>query len=208
MSDNENLIETIIRGRQVTYFLTTEEDLNNVKSNSLLGDIFAILMSLAVGGLISGLITKSTGIDLQKNTLNVLSLLNYIFAIVALIFASLTIYFYVKTFKTIENIKKSGEVKSFKSHNEPGVGSDSENTKSYNSDFKILKATYWTENESIDITEELRDLIAGNQLEITANNDLKGDPDPGTFKKLSIVYKIDGVTINKEFNEHDKIVIP
>ena len=46
MTDSsDKLIKSEIKGRKVTYYLTTEEDLQNVKSNSLLGDIFSVLAS-------------------------------------------------------------------------------------------------------------------------------------------------------------------
>lgn len=73
---------------------------------------------------------------------------------------------------------------------------------------EIIKAEYWTPKARFDITEELKRKIADNKLEIIASNDIKGDPDPGTVKKLSIEYKFNGITLIKEFTEGDNVVIP
>ena len=75
----ENLIETEIKGRKVTYYLTTAEDLHNVKSNSLLGDVFSVLASLSAGGIISFILTRATGIRLGQETTNLLNILLYVF---------------------------------------------------------------------------------------------------------------------------------
>jgi hypothetical protein len=58
------------------------------------------------------------------------------------------------------------------------------------------------------VTEELRKMIVDNKLETVASNDIKGDPDYGTVKKLSIKYKFNSITVTKEFTEGDTVVIP
>ena len=51
MTNNpSNPVKSEIKGRNVIYYLTTEDDLHIVKNNSLLGDIFSVLASLAIGG--------------------------------------------------------------------------------------------------------------------------------------------------------------
>jgi hypothetical protein len=45
-------------------------------------------------------------------------------------------------------------------------------------------------------------------LEIIASNDIKGDPDVGTTKRLTVEYRFDGNTVTKEFIEGEKIEIP
>lgn len=207
MTDSDNLIKTIIKGRQVTYYLTTEEDLNNIKSSGLLGDIFAVLTSLAIGGIISVIITKATDIELKPETLNILDLLLYVFLIVALIFGMFTAHFYIKTFKTIEKIKESGAVKSLESVDEGHTELETQQ-KGKDGKLQIIKANYGTNNKVIDVTEELRKMIVGNKLETIASNNIKGDPDHGTVKKLSIKYKFNGITVTKEFREKDKVIIP
>jgi hypothetical protein len=72
---------------------------------------------------------------------------------------------------------------------------------------KIIKAAYWTPRASVDVTEELRKRSVGDKLEAIASNEIKGDPDYGTVKKLTIEYKFDGITETKKFTEGGRIVI-
>ena len=211
MTDTEKLITTVIKGRQVTYYLTTEEDLNNVKSNSLLGDIFAVLTSLAIGGIISILLTKAIDIELQKQTLNILDILLYVFIAGVVIFGVFLGYFYYRTFRTLEKIKESGAVKSFKGFDQENTDLNSETqkaTKLKDNKLEIIKATYGTPKAESDVTEELRQRIVDNKLETVASNDIKNDPDFGTVKNLSIEYKFGGIIVAKEFTEGNRVVIP
>lgn len=73
---------------------------------------------------------------------------------------------------------------------------------------KINKAEYWTQKSRLDVTEELKKMIVDNKLETIASNDIKGDPDIGTVKILSIEYKINGKTLKKSFREGEIVVIP
>jgi hypothetical protein len=76
------------------------------------------------------------------------------------------------------------------------------------SQLEIIKAEYWMLKARLDVTEELRKRIVGSMLEAVASNEIKGDPDYGTVKKLTIEYRFDGITVTKEFTEGEKIVIP
>lgn len=76
------------------------------------------------------------------------------------------------------------------------------------SPLKILKAEYWTPKVRLEVTEELRKSVVSNRLEIIASNEIKGDPDPGTVKKLTIQYRFDSDTMTKEFTEGERVVIP
>ena len=76
------------------------------------------------------------------------------------------------------------------------------------SGLKIISAIYFTDKESLNVTEEIRKSIVDNKIDILASNDLKIDPDHGTPKKLNIKYNLDGVTRIKQFKEGDKVVIP
>jgi len=212
MTDNSNrLIKSEIKGRNVIYYLTTEDDLHNVKNNSLLGDIFSVLASLAVGGIISVILTRATGIQLEQETMNVLDILMKVFIVAAVIFAVFTAYFYYQSLITIKKIKGSGAVKSLTSADQR---EDIKATRAENeivtkeSRLQIVKAEYWTQKKRLDVTEELRRMIVNNKLETIASNDIKGDPDKGIRKRLTIEYKFDGIAITKEFKEHDKVVIP
>lgn len=92
------------------------------------------------------------------------------------------------------------------------------------SQFEILKAEYWTENARMDVTGELAaklrndalNATANNSLNTTAtnaprtsaNNDLKGDPDLGHTKTLTVVYQVGGVTMTNEFREGQPVILP
>jgi len=211
MTDNsDKLIKSEIKGRKVTYYLTTEEDLLNVKSNSLLGNIFSVLASLSIGGIISVILTKATGIQLGQETINVLDILMYVFIFGTVIFGCFTAFFHIKPFMTINQIIGSGKVTLTSVSQEETIDAEKaeKGIKQKESRLEILKAEYWTLKNRLDVTEELRKMIINNKLEAIASNQIKGDPDHGTVKRLSIKYKLDGITITKEYKERDKIIIP
>ena len=84
------------------------------------------------------------------------------------------------------------------------------------SQFEILKADYWTENGSMDVTGELAAKLrndalnagATNAPKTTASNDIKGDPDLGHVKTLTVVYQAGGVTMTNEFREGQPVILP
>ncbi len=117
MTDLNSLIKTKIKSRQDTYFLTTEGDLNSLSEKSLYIEIFLGLTLLFIGGVISVIITKATGIDLQKETQAVLGILLYVFILVVIIFGVITIHFFYKRKHDITKIKGSGELLSIEHDN-------------------------------------------------------------------------------------------
>jgi hypothetical protein len=92
------------------------------------------------------------------------------------------------------------------------------------SQFEILKAEYWTENSRMDVTGELAaklrndalnaaasnalNTTASNAPNTTASNALKGDPDLGHTKTLTVVYQVGGVTMTNEFREGQPVILP
>jgi len=212
MTDSsEKLIKSEIKGRKVTYFLTTEEDLQNVKSNSLLGDVFSMLASLTAGGIISVILTRANGIQLAPQTTDVLGVMLHVFIWATVIFVFFGVFFHSRSFIAIRKIKGSGTVKSMKSGNQEEIfETETVNKKMVpkESQLEIIKAEYWTTNERMDVTEELRKKIIGNKLEVIASNAINGDPDVGRVKKLTIEYRFDGITVTKEFKEGERMVIP
>ena len=95
MTDSSGkLIKHEIKTRKVIYYLTTEEDLRNVRSNSLLGDIFGGLASLTIGGIISVVLARATGIQLGRETTDVLGVLLHVFTVVTVVFAAFSSYFH------------------------------------------------------------------------------------------------------------------
>ncbi len=76
------------------------------------------------------------------------------------------------------------------------------------SQLEILKAEYWTDHTRMDVTDELQDRIRGDGLKAVASNNIKGDPEFGQTKHLTIEYRFGGVTRTNEFREGDAIVLP
>lgn len=74
--------------------------------------------------------------------------------------------------------------------------------------FRIDKATYGKDNNVIDVTDKLQQMVKNNSLEITANNSLAGDPMVGTAKELVIDYTINGITKKEIIKEKETKIIP
>jgi hypothetical protein len=79
---------------------------------------------------------------------------------------------------------------------------------SNSSRLKILEAYYWTQNRVINVTQQIRDRILGDKLEVIAGNDFRGDPGYGQTKTLTLVYSYDGVTMTNEVREGELLLIP
>jgi hypothetical protein len=76
------------------------------------------------------------------------------------------------------------------------------------SQFELVSADYWTEKTNLDVAAELRERIRGDSLKAIASNNLKGDPDFGQVKHLTVVYRSGGNVFTNEFREGDFVVLP
>lgn len=76
------------------------------------------------------------------------------------------------------------------------------------SQLEVVKAEYWTANANMDVTDEMQDRIRGDSLKAMANNNIKGDPEFGQVKHLTIEYRFGGVPMTNEFREGDVVVLP
>ena len=76
------------------------------------------------------------------------------------------------------------------------------------SQLEILKADYWTDRTNMDVAAELRERIRGDSLKAVASNNIKGDPEFGQVKHLTVVYRFGGVTRTNEFREGDLVILP
>jgi hypothetical protein len=74
--------------------------------------------------------------------------------------------------------------------------------------FEILSASYGTANTNMDVAAELQDRVRGNRLKAVASNNIKGDPDFGQVKYLTVVYRVGGVIQTNEFREGDVVILP
>jgi len=72
----------------------------------------------------------------------------------------------------------------------------------------ILEAKYYTAKVSKDVTEKLKNKVTNNRLVIDATNQIDGDPDPGTVKKLKVTYSYSGDTLEKEVDEGQTLILP
>src|SRR5204862_1013579 len=93
-----------------------------------------------------------------------------------------------------------------KNINQPANGHGA--TTANGSQFELLRANYWTDKTNLDVAAELRERIRGDSLKAIASNNLKGDPDFGQVKHLTVVYRFGGVTMTNEFREGDFVVLP
>ncbi len=209
--DSETLVHYEIRGRKVVYYLATEDDLRNVKSNSLLGDACSGFAALVAGGVISTLLTRATGIQLAQQTANILDTLLYFFVLLTVVFVGFSVYFHRQSFMTIKRILTSGVVTSISGPDQKKLAdvlTNEDQVTPTDSGLEIIKAEYWTDKARFDVAPELRQAIVNNRLEITASNAIKGDPDKGTKKRLTIEYRFAGVEVTKEFREGEMVSIP
>jgi hypothetical protein len=76
------------------------------------------------------------------------------------------------------------------------------------SKLQILRAVYGTDNAQLDVTDELQDRIRGDQLKAIASNNIKGDPEFGQVKHLTIEYSYGGVTFTNQFTENAFVQLP
>ena len=75
--------------------------------------------------------------------------------------------------------------------------------------FKIIKATYGTDNKHADVTKRLNNCIVGDKLEIHLTNSVVGiDPVYGVKKYAHIKYKNCDKISNIKVKEHEPIKIP
>jgi hypothetical protein len=88
------------------------------------------------------------------------------------------------------------------------AGTPSTGTTTNGSQLEILNAEYWTPNTNMDVAAELRDRIRGDGLKAIASNNIKGDPEFGQVKKLTIVYRFGGVIRTNQFRENDLVILP
>ena len=176
----DKLTTPIIKGERPIYYLITADKLNNLKRESIIGDILFALFSIMIGLSIS---EKAWG-----------------YFIVGFILLLLSLFFYWNKFVMIRNTKESGEVESLEFQSE----------KIDEKKLTIIKAEYGTHPDKIvDVTEKLKEKISADTLSFIVSNELVDkDPDPGIVKKLRVEYSLGRNKITKTFIEHNQLQIP
>lgn len=176
--NEEKLVKTKIKGRIETYFLVTENDLNNFKQNNIFGDLFFLLSSIFIG--------------------NYLVKANNLLLLLGILFLILSFFYYYIKFSTINKIKKSGEIKSLPTGKEKDDNLLVIEAK-YGSSIKNKDITDKL-NKLIKDGKLLT--IVNNNL---TDGD---DPHRGIPKTLKIKYRHNGLIIEKEFQENEPIRLP
>lgn len=202
--ENE-LVKYKIKGREVTFYLTTDEDLLEIKSKNIFGDIFTLLFSISIGGIVSIELAFISSPNFIYESLKIFDILSAVFYTSTIITGLLAAYFYWISFKVISKIKRSGEIKSINTPS-PFVSSDN----SSDAGLEIKSAFYWTPKEYRNITGKVQGSIINNKLFLVVNNALVDDKDPeiGVIKKLTITYKLNGVLFQREYKEGDIVTLP
>lgn len=79
----------------------------------------------------------------------------------------------------------------------------------YPGDLQIVRAYYGLNNRTNDVTQMLRGMVRGNSLVVQVNNNnMGGDPAPGTDKVLTVIYRISGREQTATVKEGNTLRIP
>lgn len=108
--DSDGLVLGKIVPKTVTFYLVTNDNLNAIRSKSVLSDIFTLLASLMWGAYFSVYITKKITLEPLEKELVIIDTLKSVFLIAGILFTILTIVFFVWNFNILKNIKRN-EVK-------------------------------------------------------------------------------------------------
>jgi len=187
MQEN-SLIETVIKKRQIEYYLVSEDDLNNLSNKQIIAEVSFLLGSVILAPAVS--LTLSFGISGTSIILFVVA--------AALLTTSILVYIFKQKF--IKKLKESGEVLSFEKSKQP---------KNKKGDvFGIVSAMYGTIMKDVDVTKQLNELIKDGVLEVVVSNKIAGDPHPGVLKTLRVEYYYNDFILTREYLEGDTVKIP
>ncbi len=116
ISSQERLVQASVRQRQETYYLVTEDNLNSLKSKSLLADLFLFIASLTWGAYLSVIATINSipeTADKKNPTYEILIKLKTLengFLIIGVVFSILTILMFVQSFNHMKKLKTGHEI--------------------------------------------------------------------------------------------------
>jgi hypothetical protein len=116
ITSTDGLVLTTVRQRQETYYLVTEDNLNSIKSKSILSDIFVFISSLAWGAYFSvvttikAIPTPKDANDPANKILTPLVAIENVFLVGGIIFSLLTIWMFYQSFDQIKKIKTGEQV--------------------------------------------------------------------------------------------------
>ena len=107
ISDPEGLISAEIMARRETYYLVTDDNLRDLRSKSILTDLFTLIASILWGAFISTQITLNASVGLPSSTERVLSTYATVFMWGAILFTVLALVFAALTYVHMRNVKRS-----------------------------------------------------------------------------------------------------
>lgn len=174
----------IIKGKRPVYFFISDNELRILKNDSIMGDITFALFSITIGVSIS-----------EKN---------WIYFLFGLAFLFISIYFYLRKHKSINETFSSGEVESYEFKTQDIEGNQ----------LQIIKAIYGTPpNRIVDRTDLLNSKVENGKLILHVDNrslECEGDKDPdkSVNKALDIEYSIGNTIIKKRYKEYDNVNLP
>lgn len=74
---------------------------------------------------------------------------------------------------------------------------------------QILEAVYGSGDESLDVTQTVREAEAGGRVKIVVSNStFANDPAPGKVKSLRVTYRMDGSLAEKTIGEGETLMLP
>lgn len=174
----------IIKGTRPVYFFISDSELKNLKNDSIVGDITFALFSIAIGASIS-----------EKD---------WAYSLFGLTFLFISIFFYIRSHRSINNVQSSGKIESY----------EFKASQKENGQLEIVKATYGTPpDEILDRTEVLNGKIQNGRLMFHVDNrslECQGDKDPnkGVHKVLDITYRVGDNIIKRRYTEYSDVVLP
>lgn len=107
--DEPGLITPSIVPRDQTFYLATEDDLESIKNNKLLVNVFMALASVGLGAFFSAIISKIS-VKLSQNTLMVLNTYQWLTFGLGMFFLFLAIYFHIQISNRISSLKSADEI--------------------------------------------------------------------------------------------------
>jgi len=103
----DGLIESKIIPKKVIFYLVTNDNLNTIKSKSILSDIFTLLASLMWGAYLSVMITLKISFESSDKEQIILETLQNVFLWSGILFTVLALVFIIWSFIVLKQIKRN-----------------------------------------------------------------------------------------------------
>ncbi|UAB82344.1 hypothetical protein INR76_06170 [Marixanthomonas sp. SCSIO 43207] len=117
LGDTGGLVQSKIIPKKVTFYLVTSDNLNSVKSKSILSDVFTLLASLMWGAYLSVTISQKITLEPMEKEKVILETLQDVFLYTGILFTILAVVFIIWNFSVLSDIKRN-ELKLEETENE------------------------------------------------------------------------------------------